>query len=215
MNRKVEYSNNKKIYLLFKRLFDIIMSLFGIVVMLFITVIIKIVFILSGDLSSIFYLHERIGKNGKTFKLIKYRTMVNNSAEVLEELLKDPKYKKEWNENHKFDDDPRVLKIGKILRKTSIDELPQFINILKGEMSLIGPRPLIEEEVLEYKKNKEKLLSVRPGLTGWWAVNGRSNTTNADRMKLELFYVDNMSISLDIKIIFKTIIRVISGNGAK
>lgn len=215
----MEVQSNKRktnlFFLLIKRLFDIVMSLIGIFPMIIVTVIVKIIYLLSGDTAKIFYFHERVGKNGKHFKLIKYRTMVTNSAEILAEMLKDPKYKKEWDENHKFNDDPRITKVGKILRKLSLDELPQMINILKGEMSFIGPRPLLDEEVELYKDNKYKLLSIKPGLTGWWACNGRSCTSNKQRMELELYYVDNMSLLLDIKIFFKTIIKVIKREGAK
>lgn len=203
------------IFLTFKRFFDIIVSLIGIVPLILLVIVVKIVYMCSGDFKTIFYKHTRIGKNGKKFGLYKFRTMVTNSAEILENLLKDPKYAKEWKENHKFENDPRITKMGKILRKTSLDEIPQILNILKGEMSIIGPRPLIDEEVEEYGENKEKLLSVRPGLTGWWACNGRSDTTNEERMKLELFYIDHMGIKLDIKIFFKTIIKVIKKEGAK
>lgn len=203
------------IFLTFKRFFDIIVSLIGIVPLILLVIVVKIVYMCSGDFKTIFYKHTRIGKNGKKFGLYKFRTMVTNSAEILENLLKDPKYAKEWKENHKFENDPRITKMGKILRKTSLDEIPQILNILKGEMSIIGPRPLIDEEVEEYGENKEKLLSVRPGLTGWWACNGRSDTTNEERMKLELYYIDHMGIKLDIKIFFKTIIKVIKKEGAK
>ena len=202
-------------YLIFKRLFDIIASLIGVVFLLVLTIIFKILYILSGDFNYIFYTHERIGKNGKKFKLLKFRTMCVNSDEVLKELLKDPKTKKEWEEHYKLENDPRITKVGKFLRKTSLDEIPQVINILWGDMSLIGPRPLTLGEVLEYKKDKDKLLSVRPGLTGWWGVNGRSNTTKKERMKLELYYCDNISFKLDVKIFFMTFVKVIKGDGAQ
>jgi len=202
-------------YFFFKRVSDVLISLIGVIGLLVLTVIIKIVYMLTGDFKSIFYSHERIGKDGKPFKLYKYRTMVPNSAEMLEEMLKDKKYLKEWKENHKFENDPRITKAGNFLRKTSLDEIPQFINILKGDMSLIGPRPMLQEEVDEYGKNKEKLLSVRPGLTGWWACNGRSCTSAKERKKLELYYVDNCSFMLDMKCIFRTVIAVLKRDGAK
>ena len=205
----------KAVYFFTKRLFDIFASIVGIIIFLFISIVVKIFYLCTKDFKSIIYVHERIGKNGKKFKMYKFRTMVWNSQEMLEELLKDPKIKKEWNENFKLDNDPRITFIGKILRKTSIDELPQFINILKGDMSLIGPRPLVEEEVELYKKKKHKLLSVRPGLTGYWACNGRSNCTPKERRNLELYYVDNCSILLDIKIFVMTIVKVLKREGAK
>jgi undecaprenyl-phosphate galactose phosphotransferase len=202
-------------YLIIKRIFDIFCSLIGLVFIIPLTIVIKVIYMLSGDFASVFYFHERIGKNGKTFKMFKYRTMVTNSAEMLEEMLKDKELKKEWDEFHKFENDPRITKIGNILRKTSLDEIPQIINILVGDMSVIGPRPMIQEEVDDYGKNKNKLLSMRPGLTGWWACNGRSCTSNKQRKKLELYYIDNCSIWLDIKVIFKTVIAVLKRDGAK
>ena len=122
---------------------------------------------------------------------------------------------KEYKKHHKIENDPRITKIGKILRKTSLDEFPQFINIWKGDMSLIGPRTMLQEEVDDYKKNKSKLLSVRPGLTGYWACNGRSDVSPKKRKELELYYCDNWSFKLDIKIFFKTIAKVIKRDGAK
>lgn len=203
------------IYLFVKRVTDILVSILGIIILIPLTLIVKILYMLSGDFHSIFYFHERIGKNGKPFKMLKFRTMVTNSQEILEEMLKDKKYKKEWEEYHKFENDPRITKVGKILRKTSLDEIPQIINIFKGDMSLIGPRPMIQEEVDAYGKNKAKLLSMRPGLTGWWACNGRSCTSAKKRKQLELYYIDNCSILLDIKIIFKTFVVVLKRDGAK
>lgn len=203
------------VYSILKRTFDVFFSFVGMIYLLPLTIIIKILYLISGDFGSVFYFHERIGKNGKKFKMLKYRTMVKNSNEILEEMLKNKKYLKEWNEFHKFEDDPRVTKIGKILRKTSIDEIPQLINIFKGDMSFIGPRPMIDEEVNDYGSDKDKLLSIRPGLTGWWACNGRSNISKNERKELELYYIENCSIWLDIKIIFKTIGVVFIGRGAK
>ena len=142
--------------------------------------------------------------------------MVPNALEVLDDWLKNnPEIRKEFLKNHKLDNDPRVTKIGNVLRKTSLDELPQFINIVNGDMSLIGPRPIIDGEIDIYGKDKGKFLSVKPGLTGWWACNGRSDITYKERKKLELYYVDNCSLWLDIKIIFKTVIVVFKRRGAK
>lgn len=218
MNEAVEVSmvNVKKIsYLFLKRTFDILVSILGIVLMLPIMLIIKISYIITGDFHSIFYSHNRIGKDGKIIKLYKFRSMVSNADEILKELLKQDKYKEEWEKNHKLDNDPRITKIGKILRKTSLDELPQFINVFKGDMSLIGPRPLIEGELDAHNGNHKLYESVRPGITGWWACNGRSCTTYEERLKLEYFYINNMSLLLDIKCIFKTISAVLFEKGAK
>lgn len=216
-NQEIENAFNIKlnIYLGIKRFFDVFCSLIGMIFILPLMLLIKILYMCTGDFGKIMFTHKRIGKNEKEFKMYKFRTMVTNAEEILEEMLKDEKYKKEWDENHKFEEDPRITKIGNILRKTSLDEIPQVINILKGDMSIIGPRPMLQEEVDDYGKNKQKLLSMRPGLTGWWACNGRSCTTNKQRKKLELYYIDNCSIMLDIKIIIKTIVAVLKRDGAK
>ena len=208
---------NKKsdvLYLVVKRVFDFLMSLISIVLLCPIFIIIIIAIRLDSKGKAI-YKHKRIGKNGKYIYLYKFRTMYSNSNEMLKELLKDPKRKKEWNTYYKLSNDPRITKVGKVLRKTSLDELPQLFNILIGEMSFVGPRPVVDGEIDKYKNNKDKLLSVLPGLTGWWACNGRSTVGYEERMKLELYYVDNKSILLDIKILFKTFIEVFKRTGAK
>ena len=203
-----------RIYLPFKRLFDILFGIIGVILTIPFILVIKISYILNKDYSSIFFTHKRIGKNGKEFKMYKFRTMVPNAEELLKEMLKNKKYLNEWKEYHKFENDPRITKVGKLFRKLSLDELPQFINILIGDMSLIGPRPLIQEEVDDYKKKKKILLSIKPGLTGWWACHGRSCTTNKQRQDLELYYVKNCSFILDIKTFFLTIVKVLKREGA-
>lgn len=203
------------IYLIFKRLFDIIVGLLGFIILIPITIIVKIAYLLSGDFYPIFYSHKRIGKSGKTFRLLKFRTMVPKADKVLEDLLKDPVYSEEWQKNQKLSNDPRITKVGKILRKLSIDELPQFLNVLIGQMSLIGPRPLIIGELDAHNGNHEIYESVKPGISGWWAVNGRSDTDYDKRLELEYYYCKNCSLLLDIKCIFKTIKTVIHTNGAK
>lgn len=197
-----------------KRLFDIVISLVGIVFLIPISVIIKILFILNKDYKSIFYFHERIGKNGRKFKLIKFRTMVYNSNELLCELLKDPSIRFEYECSYKIKNDPRITKIGRFLRKFSLDELPQFINVLFGDMSIVGPRPVIERELIKYKKHKDIFLSVRPGLTGNWVINGRSNITYEQRIDYEIEYINNRNFIFDIKILFYTVICVLKGDGA-
>ena len=179
------FSIRKTLYFIIKRLFDIICSLIGCIFLLPIALIVKISYLLSGDTKTIFYKQKRIGKNGKFIYIYKFRSMVVNADEVLKELLKDPKYKKEWDENQKFENDPRITKMGKILRKTSLDEVPQFINVLKGDLSLIGPRPLVEGELDAHNGNHEIYEAVKPGITGWWAANGRSATTYEKRLELE------------------------------
>ena len=208
-------SATKYIYFFIKRIFDIICALIGMIFLIPITLIIKLCYMFSGDFKSIIYSHERIGKNGKTFKLYKFRSMVPDADLVLKDLLKQKKYKEEWDKNHKLNDDPRVTKLGKILRKTSLDEMPQFINVLIGDMSLIGPRPLVKGELEAHNGNHLIYEIVRPGITGWWACNGRSATDYDARLELEYYYINNCSILLDIKCIFLTIKAVISRTGAK
>ena len=137
------------------------------------------------------------------------------SEELLNELLKQPEYKEQWDLNQKLENDPRVTKIGNILRKTSLDELPQLINVLKGEMSMIGPRPLVDGELDAHNGDHQVYESVSPGITGWWACNGRSATTYEERLELEYYYCKNCSLILDIKCFFKTIQAVLLEKGAK
>ena len=162
-----------------------------------------------------FYSHERIGKNGKPFQCIKFRSMIINSQEVLEELLaNDEEAKAEWERDFKLRNDPRVTPIGKFIRKTSLDELPQLINVLKGEMSLIGPRPVIEEEKKYYGKHWDEFLSIKPGMTGLWQVSGRNDTTYDERVSLDIKYIRNWTLWMDIKIVFKTIGIIFNPKGA-
>lgn len=208
-------SRRSFIYKAIKRLFDLFGATIGLIAMVIIVIPVKIMYIITGDFKSVFYTHTRVGKDGVPFLMYKFRTMVPNSKEILEELLKDPKYKEEWDKNQKLENDPRVTKAGKILRKTSLDELPQMINVLLGHMSLIGPRPLIPGELDKHNGNHEIYERIRPGVTSWWASHGRSATTYEERLALEYYYVQNRSLWLDIKCIFATIKAVISKTGAK
>ncbi len=205
----------KYLYFGVKRLFDILIALIGCLFLLPIILIVKMSYLLHKDFDSIFFRQKRIGKNGKEFNLYKFRSMVPNADEVLKELLKDPKYKEEWDLNQKFEHDPRITSMGNILRKTSLDELPQFINILIGDMSLIGPRPLVPGELDSHNGNHELYESVRPGISGWWAANGRSATTYERRLELEYYYVQHCGLILDIRCVFRTIKAVIFKTGAK
>ena len=203
-------------YRFIKRTFDIVCGLIGLICLIPLTILVKIISVCSGDHKSIFYTQKRIGKNGREFKLYKFRSMVPNADEILEQTLKMDKVRaEEWKKYQKFEHDPRITKIGNILRKTSLDEVPQFINILKGDMSMIGPRPLVPGELDLHNGNHEIYESVRPGITGWWACNGRSATTYAERLELEYYYVKNKSLWLDIKCVFKTISAVLTKKGAK
>ena len=199
-------------YRIVKRILSILCSVISIIVLSPLFIIISLVVKISSK-GSVFFIHERIGFQGKKFKLIKFRTMVDNAEDMIAAFT--PEQKKEWEENFKLKDDPRITKIGKFLRKTSLDELPQLINILKGDMSFVGPRPIVEDELSWYGDNKEKLLSVKPGLTGWWAVNGRSDIPYPERCDLELYYVDHFSFGLDLKIIIQTFGAIIKKDGAR
>ena len=195
-----------------KRIMNLLCSFVCIIILSPFFLIISI-FIKITSKGPVFFIHERVGLNGKKFKLIQFRTMVNNAEEMIASF--SPEQKKEWEENYKLKDDPRITKIGKFLRRTSLDELPQLINILKGDMSIVGPRPVVDEELNWYGDKKDKLLSVKPGLTGWWAVNGRSNVPYPERCDLELYYVDHISFALDAKIILKTLGAIIKKDGAR
>ena len=198
-----------------KRTFDISCALLGLIFFIPVSIIVKISYICTGDFKPIIYKQLRVGKNGEEFKIYKFRTMVHNSHEVLEEMLKKPEYLKEWINNQKIENDPRITKLGKVLRKTSLDELPQIFNILKNEMSIIGPRPLVVGELDNHNGNHFIYESVKPGMTSWWAAHGRSLTTYSERLELEYYYVQNCSIMLDIKCVFATIKAVLLKTGAK
>ena len=220
-NVRVMYSEKTKtkkkiIYKIIKRMIDIIGALIGTILLIPVTIIIYFARKFSKEEKGpLFYEQLRYGKNGKIFRLYKYRSMCIGADEKLKEYLaSNEEARKEFKKTHKLQNDPRITKIGNFLRKTSLDELPQMINILKGDMSFVGPRPVVEKEVEEYGEKKEKFLSVKPGLTGYWQVNGRSNTTYEERMEMELYYVDNCSLWLDIKIFFKTFKTVFKKEGA-
>lgn len=207
--------NNKKrnIYLVIKRIMDILFSLSMLIPLAVIGLIIKIIYVLSGDFKTSIYNQKRIGKDGKKFDIYKFRTMTPDADEQLSKLLENSDNQKEWEEYHKFKDDPRVTPIGLFLRRSSIDEFPQFINVLKGDMSIIGPRPLVEGE-LEMHNGDKRYRKVRPGITGWWACNGRSNMKYEERLEYEYYYVDNISFALDMKIFNKTIYSLLQKNGS-
>ena len=203
-------------YLVIKRIFDILISIIGLILLIPIALIIKVAYMCTGDFTSIFFVQERIGKNGRLFKFFKFRSMVPNADEILFRTMElDEIVAQEYNKNKKLKDDPRVTKIGKLIRKLSIDEFPQFINVFLGEMSLIGNRPYLPREKQDMGKYYEDIIKTKPGLTGYWQVSGRSNTTFEKRLELEKEYSDNASLKLDIKIFFKTFAVVLFGKGAK
>ena len=206
----------RRIYLISKRLFDIIVSLIGLLFLLPVALIIKIVYMFSGDFHSIFFVQDRIGKNGKNFKFFKFRTMVPNADEILfKALANDDKLREEYSMNKKLKNDPRITRAGKIIRKCSIDELPQFINIFLGDMSLIGNRPYLPREKEDMGEYFDDIVTTKPGLTGWWQVSGRSDVSFHKRLELEQYYSRHAGFKMDIKIFFKTFGAVIGHKGAK
>jgi len=165
---------------------------------------------------SVFYAHDRVGQDGKTIPVLKFRSMYADAKERLDKMLaSDPAIKEEWEKNFKLKDDPRITKIGAFLRKTSLDELPQIFNVLKGEMNFVGPRPVVEEEIERYyKEDAQYYFMVKPGITGLWQVSGRSDTDYDYRIATDKWYVSNWSLWLDIVILFKTVKTVLKRDGA-
>ena len=202
-------------YLYFKRFFDIVSSFIGMILLIPISIIVKLIYVSVGDGGKILYRQSRIGKDGKVFQIYKFRTMVRDADEILGELLKEDSYKQEWEANQKIEDDPRITKFGRFLREFSIDELPQFINVFIGDMSIVGPRPLVEGELEAHDGKPDLYWGVKPGITGWWACHGRSNLDYQQRLELEYYYVQNCSLKLDMLCILKTLIAVFKRSGAK
>lgn len=204
-----------RIETILKRFIDIIGSIVGIVCLIPLTIIIWIANLIMKDNGPIFYTQERIGKNGKIFKMYKYRSMVVGADEKLKEYLeKNEEARKEYAEYKKLKNDPRITKIGAFLRKTSLDEFPQFINILKGEMSLVGPRPYLPREKEEINGFFNYIMSCKPGLTGFWQVHGRSDVTFTDRLDMDMKYYYNHNLKMDIKILKDTFVNVVKKEGA-
>ena len=190
------------------------MSLLGIIVLLPVFIILAIIIKLS-DGGSIIYSHTRVGYRGKKVSIYKFRSMKTNAGE-LEKIL-TPEQLEQYVKEFKIDNDPRITKIGSFLRKTSLDELPQLFYILKGDLTLVGPRPIVEKETEIYGKEIAKLLSVKPGLTGYWQAYARNNATyeSGERQKMEMYYVEHCSLWLDLKIIIRTFFSVIKEEGAQ
>jgi Undecaprenyl-phosphate galactose phosphotransferase WbaP len=197
-----------------KRLLDLLLvSLGGLVILPFLLLIALLIKLSSPG--PVLYGHKRLGLNGKYFKAYKFRSMIIGAEKKLENLLEaDPRLREEWEASHKLKDDPRVTKIGNLLRRTSFDEFPQLINILKGEMSLVGPRPVTDPEIEKYGENSMRVLSVKPGLTGLWQVSGRSDTDYAERVSHDLYYIQSWSVWLDLWILYRTPGVILRGKGA-
>lgn len=204
------------VYLCLKRLIDIVAGLVGLLILLPIALVIKIISMCNGDFHRIIFVQKRIGKNGKEFDFYKFRSMVPNADEVLFKLLEEnEEIRKEYQENKKLKDDPRITKIGKFIRRFSIDELPQLINVLKGDMTLIGNRPYLPREKDDMGKYFNDIVKTKPGITGYWQVSGRSDVSFKARLKMEQFYSNNFGFKMDMKIFFKTYGAVFGHKGAK
>lgn len=205
-------STKRKTYLIAKRVLDIVVAGFGLIVMFLPMLLIAMVIKLESP-GPVVYIHNRIGKNGRPLPLLKFRSMFVKAEDMIASFT--PEQKAEWEENFKLVNDPRITRIGKFLRKSSLDELPQLVNVLKGELSIVGPRPVVVEELERYGKNKSAFLSVTPGLTGYWQAYARSTCSYEQRMEMELLYVEKANFWWDIKIIFATFGAVIRGHGAQ
>ena len=208
------YNHNQKSYkkVLVKRLMDIIGGLIGCIITIIVTPFVALA-IKVNSRGPVFFSQTRIGRNGRRFKMLKFRSMYIDAEERKKELEKQNEVE---GLMFKMENDPRITKVGKFIRKTSIDELPQFFNIVKGDMSLVGTRPPTEDEFEKYNQYYRRRLSMTPGLTGLWQVSGRSDIDNFDDVvKLDLKYIDTWSLGLDIKILLKTIKVVFTGRGSK
>lgn len=201
----------KPAYDFVKRVLDIACSLIALILLSPVFLILAILVKTTSE-GPVFFAHRRVGRGGKEIKIYKFRSMVTNAEELIKQFT--PEQKAEYEKNFKLENDPRITKIGSFMRKTSLDELPQLINILKGDISVVGPRPVMDVETRIYGNYRDMLLSVKPGLTGFWAANGRSATSYKRRRAMEIYYVKNRSLLLDAKIIFKTFISVFKGEGA-
>lgn len=206
------YFKSKPVYSFFKRFFDILLSFLAIVVFSWLLLIIFILIKCTSKGPAI-YKHKRIGKHGKPFNLLKFRTMKYDTRPLEQQLT--PEQLHQFYTEFKVDNDPRITKIGRFLRKTSLDELPQLFNIFVGQMSIVGPRPILDIETDKYGLTRNVLLSVRPGLTSYWACHGRSNVDYSERINMELYYIKHRSLWFDFKIICSTFVHVLTREGAK
>ena len=199
---------------LIKRIFDVTLTIVGGICISPILLAVAL-WVYHDSPGPVIYKHRRVGRNGKEFDCYKFRSMVANSQEVLEHLLAtDPKAKEEWDREFKLKNDPRITKSGEFLRKTSLDELPQLLNVLKGEMSLVGPRPIVKKEIEKYDIYIREYYSVLPGITGMWQCSGRSDIDYPERVRMDAWYVHNWSIWLDIVMIWRTFGAVLKQKGA-
>lgn len=217
INTTIRKNNIKlKIENIVKRVVDICGGLIGTIVLIPLTIIIYIArIVLHENDGPIFYDQLRIGKNGKVFKMYKYRSMVIGADEKLFKYLEENEEARlEYKKYKKLKNDPRITKVGKFIRKTSLDEFPQFINVLIGDMSLVGPRPYLPREKEDMGKYYDSIIKTRPGITGYWQITGRSDVTFEDRLKMDHNYIENKNLKADVKIFVKTILNVLKKEGA-
>lgn len=211
---KVQNNLARRYYRVMKRIFDLVVTLVGLVFILPIGLIIAAIIYIT-DPGPVLFAHKRVGQHGKEFPCYKFRSMIVNSQEYLGKYLAEhPEVREEWERDFKLKDDPRITKIGHFLRKTSLDELPQLINVLKGEMSLVGPRPIVQAEVEKYGEYIQDFYLVPPGITGVWQVSGRSDTTYEERVQMDSWYVHNWSVWIDIVYLIRTVTVVLQRKGA-
>ena len=201
----------QRAYLPVKRFFDIVLSIIGLVISAPFLPIIALLIKLDSP-GSVFFHQERVGNDGYTFTIHKFRTMKANMEDW--RLSLSAEEQEAFEKDYKLVNDPRITRLGRFLRKTSIDEIPQLLNILAGELSLIGPRPLVSDELSKYGNQEHLFLSVKPGLTGYWQVNGRNDTTYEQRIDMELHYARNFSLAMDITIFIKTFTAILRKTGA-
>jgi len=195
------------------RCLDIAASLGAIVILLPLLLLIVVALKLTSP-GPVLFAHRRVGAGGRVFPCYKFRSMVVNSAEVLEQHLAScPLARAEWTRDQKLRNDPRITPIGRILRRTSLDEVPQIFNVLRGEMSIVGPRPIVEAEVVRYRQYIADYMSVKPGITGLWQISGRNNTTYRRRVALDTAYARSRTLALDLAIIVRTVPAVVTGSG--
>lgn len=207
-----QITEKRKSYLVAKRVLDIAVAGVGLILASIPMLLIALLIRLESP-GPVVFVHNRVGKNGKPLRLLKFRSMFSDAEEMIASFT--PEQKAEWEENFKLEHDPRITRLGKFLRKSSLDELPQLINVLRGELSIVGPRPVVEEELERYGENKAAFLSVTPGLTGYWQAYARSTCSYEQRMEMELLYAEKASFWWDIKIILATFGAVIRAEGAQ
>ncbi|NIZ18952.1 sugar transferase [Entomospira culicis] len=200
---------------IFKRLFDLFFALLFLLLLSPLLILISVAIKIASGNAPIFYGHQRLGKNGVIFTCWKFRTMIPKAQEKLQDILQnDPTLAQEFNQTQKLKRDPRIIPgIGHFLRRSSMDELPQFFNVLKGQMSIIGPRPITPSELNHYGEHQALFLSVLPGITGLWQTSGRNNLSYQSRVNLDIYYIRHRSLWLDLNIVLKTLITIIKGSG--